>query len=144
MFYRLSAADFTTLEGAWDNTALQCDKNESGTSLNKQDGRAYQLSIRNKKLDLTSASLIEYLDFPKCTLSTNDWVCQMYLPKREKQTDGYPRFDVPGVVQGYYIAPYIPGVKELALSKASQVMQGATHVTTYAAVFVAAVASLLF
>ena len=39
-FYRLAAADFTTLEGAWANTALQCDTGENG-GINKMDGRAY-------------------------------------------------------------------------------------------------------
>ena len=51
---------------------------------------------------------------------------------------------MPGVVKGYYIAAYIPGIKELGLSQATQVFTGATSVTTYAAAIVAAIASLMF
>ena len=36
----------------------------------------------------------------------------MYLPERSEQTDGYPRFDMPGVIFGYFVNSYAPGVKE--------------------------------
>jgi len=146
MFLRLAATDFDLkLKVAWDNAALQCDKGEvSGMSINKQDGRAYFLSVRDKKVDMTSISKVKFFDYPECTLSTNDWNCQIYLPQRSKQTDGYPRFDTPGVVQGYYFAAYIPGIKELGMSTATQVFAGATQIATYATAVIAAVASLAF
>lgn len=73
MFYRLSATDFTdTFEKAWENTDLQCDKG-TGTSgesaINKQDGRAYQLSIREKRVNEDASSGNKQLfDYPSCTL----------------------------------------------------------------------------
>jgi formylmethanofuran dehydrogenase subunit E-like metal-binding protein len=117
MFYRLNDADFAVLEGAWTDTSLQCDKGGTG-GINKQDGRAYQLSIRDKKMTM-SGTMIQYFDYPVCTLNTassaHEWACQMYLPAKAKQTHGYPRFDAPGVIQGYYFSSYIPSVYDVSL-----------------------------
>lgn len=74
----------------------------------------------------------------------------MYLPLRDKQEDGYPRFDVPGVISGYFVAPYIPGdddnAKMLGFQKVTQLLSsdGATSVTTMATAVVAAIAHMLF
>jgi len=125
MFYRLAKADFATFEKAWDNTAFQCDKGTAtsgSAALNKQDGRAYQMSIRDKRINEQDSEMLEYFDYPKCAaVSGNDWNCQMYLPLKDKQTPGYARFESPGVVSGYYVASYFPGVKEIALAKSTQV-----------------------
>ena len=99
------------------------------------------------------SSGIEYLDYPSCTLTgggTADdvngyWTCLMYLPKRNQQSDGYPRFDYPGVMNVYFVASMLPNSEEISYSKSTQFIQGgAMATTTYAAAILAAVASLLF
>ena len=78
MFYRLAAADFTAFEGAWANTALTCDKKTAdvpAAATELIDGRAYQLSIRDKRVntDSDAANLnLEYFDYPKCALGSGD------------------------------------------------------------------------
>jgi len=72
------------------------------------------------------------------------------LPARDQQVTGYPRFDSPGVITGYYIASLIPSVEMLGLSKATQIIQstggadGAISTTAMASAIVAAIASLVF
>ena len=93
------------------------------------------------------ASTIEYLDYPKFTQSGDEWYGQMYMPARAQQTDGYPAFDRPGVIKGYYVASYIPQAEQLSMSKSEQLIvidDGATSVTTYAAAILAAVTALMF
>lgn len=55
MFYRLEKADFAdTLEKAWSVATNMCDKKESNlpaAALNLMDGRAYQMSVRAKKIN---------------------------------------------------------------------------------------------
>jgi len=119
MFTRLSKADFTTLEGAWAATpSLMCDKTGTDSALNKQDGRSFFLSVRSKVVN--QATTTEYFDYPKCVLDAvnSEWACQMFLPDRALQTDGYARFDQPGIIKGYYVTPYIPGIEIISLSTA--------------------------
>ncbi len=71
MFYRLSKADFKTFEGAWDKKEYQCDVGENvaktnSAALNQQDGRAYQMSIRDKRINTQDTTQIKYLDYPEC------------------------------------------------------------------------------
>ena len=81
MFLRLSAEDFdNTLSKAWDDPSLQCDKGTAAAGLDKPDGRSYFLSVRTKTVDMTNAAKIKYFDYPECTLNTDDWNCQLYLP----------------------------------------------------------------
>ncbi len=150
MFYRLAKADFATFEKAWDNTDFQCDKGTAtsgSAALNKQDGRAYQMSIRDKRVNEQDPEMLEYFDYPKCAaVSGNDWNCQMYLPLKDKQTPGYARFEQPGVVSGYYVASYFPGVKEIALAKSTQVNKVAAGdlALTAASALAVTFASILF
>ena len=123
-FYRLKKADFTTFEGAWEATSTtQCDTAAS-PGLNKQDGRAFQMSIRSKKMTL--GSKLQYFDYPKCTLNTansaHEWACQMYLPLRAKQTDSYPRFDDKSVINGYYVSSYLPSLKDVSYAKSTELI----------------------
>ena len=115
MFTRLTNADFTKLEGAWAATPM-CDKTGTDSALNKQDGRSFFLSVRTKVVN--QATKIEYFDYPKCVLTGDEWACQMFLPDRALQTEGYARFDQPGIIKGYYITPYIPGIEIISLSTA--------------------------
>ena len=147
--YRLSEANFDALETAWTDMADW----DSGSST--QDGRCYYnyLDTNSLLVDTTNAAMIEYLDYPKCTQGTDagdtdSWYCQLFLPARDQQTTGYPRFDTPGVITGYYMASYIPNVENVSFSKTSQIIQtsddGATSITTLASAIVAVVACLTF
>jgi len=115
------------------------------------DGRAYQLSIRNKRINTDPAGgMLEYFDYPKCALGTgtesDDWQCQMYLPLRDKQTEGYPRLDQPGVITGYYVSSYFPGVDIISYSKSTQ-LYGASSgdlALTAASALALTVTALLF
>ena len=88
----------------------------------------------------------EYIDYPSCANTGDDWYCQMYLPLRDQQTAGYPRFDYPGVVTGYYFASYIPDLELISYGSVTQILaaEGATAVTSFASVVVAAIVSLSF
>jgi len=154
MFYRLAAADFTAFEGAWKNTALTCDKKTGGNpsaATEMIDGRAYQLSIRDKRVNTNAAGgMLEYFDFPKCALGTadeaDDWQCQMYLPLIDQQTPGYPRLEQPGVITGYYVSSYFPGVDIISYSKSTQ-LYGASSgdlAMTAASALALTVTALLF
>ena len=156
MFYRLAAADFTAFEGAWANTALTCDKKTAdvpAAATELIDGRAYQLSIRDKRVntDSDAANLnLEYFDYPKCALGSgdeaDDWQCQMYLPLRDKQTEGYPSLDQPGVITGYYVSSYFPGVDIISYAKSTQ-LYGASSgdmALTAASALALTVTALLF
>ena len=71
----------------------------------------------------------------------------MYLPLKAKQTDGYPTFEQPGVISGYYVASYFPGVKEIAMAKSTQVNKvaaGAQLTLTAASALAVTIASILF
>jgi len=70
----------------------------------------------------------------------------MYLPLKDKQTPGYARFEQPGVVSGYYVASYFPGVKEIALAKSTQVnkVAGGDLAVTAASALALTFASILF
>ena len=145
-FYRMKKADFTTFEGAWENTANQCDK-ASAPGLNKQDGRAFQMSIRSLKMN--KASKLEYFDYPKCTLDTansaHDWGCQMYLPLRDKQVDSYPRFDDLSVINGYYVSSYLPSLKDVSYAKSTELITAAGSVKlAQGAALVAGVLAVMF
>ena len=138
MFLRLAKADFTTLADAWKNTALMCDKTDGSYTgeLNLMDGRSYFLSVRTKVVD--QGSKIVYFDYPKCTLDApnSNYACSMFLPARASQTAGYARFDQPGVIKGFYVTPYIPGVELIALSTATELnsASGAMSLVTGAVV----------
>ncbi len=58
-------------------------------------------------------------DYPNLNELNTDWNCQMYLPLKNQQTAGYPRFEQPGVISGYYFASYFPGVKEISYAKST-------------------------
>jgi hypothetical protein len=132
MFYRLAAADFTTFEGAWEKSgtasgSLQCDRAGKAGALNKQDGRAFVAAIKAKKVYPGGANKVKYFDYPNCTLDTAnsayEWKCQLYLPAKAKQTAGYPRFEEPGVIIGYYTSSYLPSLKDVSYAKSTEVIQ---------------------
>lgn len=143
--YRSAKSVFDTFDTLWaDSTAVLSDGNK--------DGRIYFNAVSSGEVSTSSPS-IEYLDYPFCELTgggtTDDvngyWTCLMYLPKRDKQADGYPRFDYPGVMNVYYVASMLPNSENISYSKSTQFIQGgAMATTTYAAAILAAVASLLF
>lgn len=130
MFYRLAVDDFTTFEGAWEKSgtasgSLQCDR-ASSPGLNKQDGRAFVAAIKAKKVYPGVANKVKYFDYPNCTLNTSsayEWVCQLYLPAKAKQTAGYPHFAEPGVIIGYYTSSYLPSLKDVSYAKSTEVIQ---------------------
>lgn len=139
--YRLKKAEFTTFDAAWAGV-------NTGTCT-KQDGRVwhnYVSVLAGSYKDVGTGTLHEYFDYPKCVLNTNEWTCQMYLPSRSKQTDGYPALDIPGVITGRFVASYVPGVELLSFTKVTTaiVTTGATSTTAYASAIVAAIASLMF
>lgn len=141
-FYRLKAADFTGFEGAWENTALMCDKTGKTTSLNKMDGRAYQLSIRELRVNEDPAGkMVKMFDYPDCSLAGDVWNCNLFLPTEKKQTDSYPAFKQPGVISGYYVSSYFPDLKITSYVKSTQL----TGVTTgdFAMTAAAAIAATL-
>ena len=117
--------------------------------MNEKDGRCWYNTVLDGNsllIDDGVSTNIEYLDYASCTRSTNDWTCQLYLRDSEEQEDGYPAFVTPGVVTGYYISSYLPGIEELSYSKVTDflVYDGAMSVTTYAAAILAGIASLMF
>lgn len=71
--------------------------------------------------------MVEYLDYPYCeqrdentgeeSATGNHWYCQLYLPSKETQTDGYPALVMPGVMTGHYVASYIPDDKLFSYTK---------------------------
>jgi len=71
----------------------------------------------------------------------------MYTRARDQQEAGYPRFDEPGVITGYYIASLIPN-EMASFAKVTQIIQtdtsGAMTTTAFASAIVAAIASLAF
>ena len=139
--YRLSDANFTGLEGAWSSEALW----DTSGGWNQQDGRCYYAYLEANASKITSGD--EYLDYPSCTNTGNEWYCQMYTRARDQQEDGYPRFDTPGVVTGYFIASLIPN-ETASLAKVTQIVQnntsGAMTMSAIASVTFAAIASLAF
>ena len=129
--YRFPASDITAFEGAWENTDLQCDKgnydpqgdgdttNDPAAATNNQDGRAYRLSLQNDTKTTKVTTGLEYFDYPACTVddTAGEWTCLMFLPNAAAQTDGYPAFRQPGVIDMYFIHPYAPGVKQISYIK---------------------------
>ena len=109
-------------------------------------------------MDFSSdTDLIEYLDYAFCTATGNAvandgdgdedyWICQLYLPKRSEQVDGYPRFDYPGVIKGHFINSVLPTLEEVSYSSVTSFLQsqGVNSTTTYAAALLAAVSTLMF
>jgi len=65
---------------------------------------------------------------------------------KDKQTAGYPRFETPGVVSGYYIASWIPSLKEVSYGKSTQLMGATTgdFAVTAASALAATMLSLIF
>lgn len=142
--YRLTVDNFDGLEGAWSSEALW---DTSGT-WNQQDGRCYYAYLEANASKITSGD--EYLDYPSCANTGNEWFCQMYTRARDQQAEGYPRFDTPGVVTGYFIASLIPN-EQASFAKVTQIVQadssgasGAMTMSAIASVTVAAIASLAF
>jgi hypothetical protein len=94
------------------------------------------------------STTIGYLDYPSCSQGAGYvWYCSLFMPLRSEQTDGYPRFDYPGVITAYYIASLIPDMEDLSLLKTTGLVynaDGATSMTAFASILVAAVASLTF
>ena len=68
----------------------------------------------------------------------------MYLPARAKQTAGYPRFDQPGVLNGYFIASYVPDQEKVGLSKAQEFYNASMRLTAGTALVVAGITALMF
>ena len=62
--YRMSAADFTTFEGAWSSQAAL-------DSAVGQDGRCYRNSIASTLVTTGT----NYFELPVCTQSGNKWTC---------------------------------------------------------------------
>ena len=112
--FRITDEQFDAFETAWTDQAQWDDDAAHG-----QDGRCYYNYLAftaNAEIDTTDFTMVEYLDYPSCALGTSPnetdyWYCQMYLPLRDQQTPGYPRFDYPGVISAYYVASYIPTVE---------------------------------
>lgn len=100
--------------------------------------------------------MIEYLDYPACVQADengdadatgNFWHCQIYLKSRDKQTAGYPAFDDPSVIEGYYVSSFIPSVKAVSYAKASEVVSsysGASAIVVASAAVASTIATLLF
>jgi hypothetical protein len=119
---------------------------DTNSAAPKKDGRIYQASIAGDVVS-TSGANIEYLDYPKCTATatgTEDhWICQLYLPMADQQTDGYPRFADGGVIKGHSINSFLPAAEDLSYNTATADLH-ATSTTTYAAALLAAVSALMF
>ena len=139
--YRLTADNFDSLETAWSDVALW----DTSVGWNEQDGRCYYAYLEASASKITSGD--EYLDYPSCAVTGNEWFCQMYTRARDQQEEGYPRFDTPGVVTGYFIASLIPN-ETASFNKVTQIVQnetsGAMTMSAIASVTVAAIASLAF
>ena len=137
--YRLSQAQFTTMSTAWEDTAVQ---DASGM----QDGRVFQQAIASQLVDTSSSANIEYLDYPNCSVSGNDWTCKLYLRAMAQQIDGYPAFVTPGVISAYFVASYVPDQKDLSYNKVTDfiVYDSAVSAVTYSAALLAGVATLMF
>ena len=72
----------------------------------------------------------------------------MYTRAIDQQEAGYPRFEEPGVITGYYIASLIPN-EMASFAKVTQIIQttdasGAMTTTAFASAIFAAIASLAF
>ena len=74
-----------------------------------------------------------YLDYPKCyqldfeTSEESDqegnvWECYLYMRNSESETEGYPEFEDPSVMAGYYVSSFIPGQKLLSYAKTEQMI----------------------
>ena len=74
-----------------------------------------------------------YLDYPKCyqldfeTSEESDqegnvWECYLYMRNSESDTEGYPEFEDPSVMAGYYVSSFIPGQKLLSYAKTEQMI----------------------
>lgn len=111
------------------------------------DGRNYQFTIAGSIIDKTDNSLFEYLDWAHCEEDGTDnsvWACQIYFPAVDQQTDGYAAFVYPGVIDGYYVSSFIPDTPDLSYAKTTELLMGATSVTTYCSAILAAVYALTF
>ena len=140
--FRLSSTQFASFATAWEDTAI------TDTTANLKDGRCWYNYLDGASLAVDSASLanVEYLDYAYCARSTNDWTCQLYLRNTDDQADGYPAFVTPGVVTGYWVASYLPGVEILSYSEVTDfiVYDNAMGVTAVAGAFVAGIMALMF
>ena len=141
--YRLSADDFANFRTAWADTDIV------DTNVNEKDGRCWYNTVLNGDsldIDSSDSAMLSFLDYAYCDRDDNDWTCQLYLRAEDEQEAGYPAFRTPGVVTGYYISSYLPGVEELSYSEVTDflVYDSAMGVTTYAAAILAGVASLMF
>ena len=141
--YRVSSANLKLLKEQW-GTAAAFD-----SDTNIKDGRFYRDFIKGNLVD--EASTIEWLDYPHCTLQGTVWTCQMFLPKVDKQKDGYPAFRAPGVIVGHVIHAGIPAVELLSYYKTKDLIRdikgnfaGATSTTVYVASTIAALSVLMF
>ena len=68
----------------------------------------------------------------------------MYLPLKAKQTAGYPRFEQPGVVNGYFIASYVPTQERVSLTKAQEFIDSSGMQLAAGAALVAGITALMF
>lgn len=71
------------------------------------------------------------------------------MPAKDKQVDGYPRFEYPGVVGVRQFSSYIPNVEIVSLIKSTTLLSSegdnaVTGVTAFASIAVAAIAALAF
>ena len=141
--FRLSNGDFNALETSWADQALW----DTSSGWNQQDGRCYYNYLSTSASPGAISSGDEYLDYPYCVNSSgNEWYCQMFLRAVDQQEAGYPAFQQPGVVTGYFIASLIPA-EEASFAKVTQIIQtsdGAMATAAYASAIVAAIASLAF
>lgn len=130
------------METAWADQAIL----DSNTG--EQDGRAYHTYITGASISDTSATGTTYLDHPYCEYDVTGGAlyslitCQMYLPLRDQQTDGYPRFDQPGVLTGYYIGSFIPTQEDMSFQKVTQLIQNTDWATTTSSSLIALVAAI--
>lgn len=140
MTFRLSDSQFESFKTAWEDTAIV------DTNVNEKDGRCWYNNISGYWVDDTDSANIEYLDYASCALSGEEWTCQIYLRNEADQEDGYPAFITPGVVTGYWVASYIPGVEKLSYSEVTDflVYDGAQGVTAFVGAVVAGIATLMF
>lgn len=92
--------------------------------------------------------MFEYLDWAHCeedNIDNSVWACQIFFPAEDQQSDGYAAFREPGVITGYYVSSYLPGMPDLSYSKVTDVIRGgATSVTTYCTAVLAAIYALTF
>ena len=147
---RLSKTEFESFATAWtDMTYI-----ETTDTTFTQDGRCYYTYLATLGIKNVAVGARDMLDYAYCNATedsnswTTFWTCQMFMPLRDQQIDGYSRMDIPGVITYSIFNSYIPDTEELSLIQLSAMSPGssagADSVTAFAAIAVAAIAAMFF